>query len=108
MAEVVLAENGTRTVVLKNAVVAPNGTGSWAPGERAGFDPETAANLVARGHARYLNENEDRAARELRERRDRAEYEELVNQGLRIPNRLVALFGPPADKMIAGGQAQRK
>jgi hypothetical protein len=108
MADVILAENGTRTVVLNRAVVAPNGTGSWAPGERAGFDPEVAASLIARGHARGLNDAENRAAQELRERRDRAEYEELHAQGERIPARLLAKFGPPADKMIRAEQTQRK
>ena len=108
MSEVILAENGTRTVVLNRPVVAPNGTGSWAPGERAGFDPETAAGLIARGHARGLDETEVRAMLALRERRDREEYDDRVAQQMSLPPRLLAKFGPPTDKMITGGQSQRK
>ena len=107
-----LAENGTRTVIMNRPVVAPTGTGSWAPGERAGFDPETAASLIARGHARGLTDAEEKTTRELRERRDREEYDERsAIPALQVGGawaRLLTKFGPPADKMVAGGQTVRK
>ena len=112
MSDGTLAENGTRTGVLNRPVVAPNGTGSWAPGERAGFDTETAASLIARGHARGLTETEEKVTRELRERRDREEYDErAADKTLQTGTawaRVRAKFGPPEDKMMAGGQTVRK
>ena len=74
----------------------------------AGFDPATAQNLIDRELARGLTGDEETKARALRELRDREEYEQLIGQGERVPARLLAKFGPPADKMIRDGQAQRK
>ena len=106
-----LAENGTRTVVLNRAVVAPNGTGSWGAGERAGFDPETAASLIARGHARALTPAEEQAARDLRERREREEYDErAADKSIQTGPpwaRLSAKFGGGA-QAPSSGQVSRK
>ena len=83
-----VAENGTVTIVLLRPLVAPNGTGSWAPGERAGFEPEIARDLVARGAARFLTDAEQRASAEIKKRADTEEYAERVRDGLPIPTRL--------------------
>ena len=104
----VLAENGTQTIVLNRPVVAPNGTGSWAAGERAGFDPATARALIERGHARALSAAEERETAERRDQQDLEEYETRVAQKLTMPHALAAKFGQPADKMIGPGRAQTK
>ena len=83
-----VAENGTVTIVLLRPLVAPNGTGSWAPGERAGFPPDVARDFVARGVARFLTDAERRAAAEIRTQQDREEFAERVRDRLPIPERL--------------------
>ena len=61
-----LAANGTQTVVLLRALNSPNGTGYWAPDERAGFEPAVARDLISRGVARALTPDEQRATAEPR------------------------------------------
>ena len=86
-----IAENGTQTVVILQAVHAPGGFGSWGPGERAGFEPEIARDLVTRGVARFLTESEVKASAEIRVQQDREEYQQRIEQGLQIPPRLAHL-----------------
>jgi len=94
--------NGTQTVVILQPVHAPNGGGSWGVGERAGFEPELAADLIRRKVARALTAEEARATAETKARADREEHEARVEQGLPIPHRLRYLAGPPADRMQRG------
>ena len=88
MSEGILAENGSVTLMVLESVHAPGGGGSWAPGERAGFPPDVARDLVARGVARFLTAGEQRAAAEIKKRADAEEYAERVRDGLPIPQRL--------------------
>ena len=88
MSELLLAENGTITVVLLEPLRSPHGTGSWAAGERAGFEPAEARRLVGLGVARFLTDAEQRATAETRARLDREEYQQRIEQGLQIPPRL--------------------
>ena len=91
MSELLLAENGTITVVLLEPLRSPHGTGSWAAGERAGFPPDEARRLVGLGIARFLVESEVKASAEVRAQQDREEYQQRIEQGLPIPARLAHL-----------------
>ena len=91
-----VAENGTQTVVILQPLQAPGGHGSWAPGERAGFEPEIARGLVARGAARFLTDAEQRASAEIKKRADAEEYAARVRDGLPIPERLRRLAAEEA------------
>ena len=87
----VLAADGTQTVVLTQPVSAPNGGGSWGPGERAGFPPELARSLITRGLARALTPDEERRVPETRAAADLAEVEDRLERHvppLTIPARL--------------------
>lgn len=78
----------TVSLVLLAAVTAPSG-GHWNPGEHAGFAPDVAADLIARGAARAWAPTP----------RPAADQADPKVRGLDVP---------PAHKMVTGAGTKKK